>query len=82
MGSGIDSKSEKTMTSQMDKNPEYDGSTNKRFFKKNIKEMSKNSLFDKKNSTGETTDMNVQLFQTIEESRDATQYVKMVEALE
>ena len=44
--------------------------------------MYKNPSLDKKNFTGETTDMNGQLFQTIEESRDATQYVKTVEALE
>ena len=43
--------------------------------------MYKNLLLNK-NFTYETTDMNEQLFQTIKESRDATQYVKSVEALE
>ena len=43
--------------------------------------MYKNLLLNKK-FTCETTDMNEQLFQTIKESRDATQYVKSVEALE
>ena len=37
---------------------------------------------DPKNFSGETTDMNGHLFQTIDESKDATQYVKTVEALE
>ena len=53
----------------------------KQFFKRNNKRATKMSLLDKKNFVGGTLDMNWQLFQTIEESKDATQYVKMVEAL-
>ena len=37
---------------------------------------------DSKNFSGETTEMNIHLFQTIDESKDATQYTKTVEALE
>ena len=37
---------------------------------------------DSKTFVGETTDMNGQLFQSVEESKDATQYVKTLEALE
>ena len=37
---------------------------------------------DSKNFVGETTDMNAQLFQSVEESKDAMQYVKTLEALE
>ena len=36
---------------------------------------------DPKNFLGETTDMNGHLFQTINESKDAIQYVKTVEAV-
>ena len=39
-------------------------------------------LLDPKNFAGETTDMNGHLFQSIDESKDAIQYVKTVEALE
>ena len=39
-------------------------------------------LLDPKNFAGETTDMNWHLFQSIDKSKDATQYVKTVEALE
>ena len=39
-------------------------------------------LLDSKTFTGGTVDMNGQLFQTIKVSKDATQYVKTVEALE
>ena len=54
----------------------------KAFSREMAKRMYKNPSLDKKNFTGETTDMNGQLFQTIEESRDATQYVRTVEVLE
>ena len=81
MLSGIHSKSEKTSTLQTDKSSDDDSTTNKRFFKKNGKLMFKSPSLDKKNFTGETTDMNGQLFQTLEESRDATQYVKTVETI-
>ena len=37
---------------------------------------------DPKNFSGETLDMNGNLFQTIEESRDVIQYIKTIEALE
>ena len=37
---------------------------------------------DPKKIAGETTNMNGHLFQSIDESKDATQYVKTVEALE
>ena len=40
------------------------------------------SMLDSKRFVGETSDMNGQIFQTIEESNDATQYIKTVEALE
>ena len=53
----------------------------RRFFKKNKRNNRMNQL-DSKNFSGETQDMNGNLFQTIEESKDATQYVKTVEALE
>ena len=72
MSSGIDSISEKPTTLQMDKSPEDDSTTNQRFFKKNVKQMSQNPSLDKKDFTGETTNVNGLLFQTIEESRDAT----------
>ena len=51
----------------------------KRYCKSN-----KNGLMslDPKNFSGETTDMNGHLFQTIDESKVATQNVKTVEALE
>ena len=39
-------------------------------------------LLDPKDFSGETTEMNGQLFQSVEESKDATQYVKTLEALE
>ena len=39
-------------------------------------------MLDSKKFVGETSDMNGQIFQTIEESKDATQYIKTVEALE
>ena len=52
-------------------------------FKKNRKTNRIGSIsLDPKNFSGETTDMNGHLFQTIDESKDATQYVKTVEALE
>ena len=37
---------------------------------------------DPENFSGKMTDVNGHLFQTIDESKDATQYVKTVEALE
>ena len=49
-------------------------------FRRNQK---RNSMaIDSKTFVGETTDMNGQLFQSLEESKDATQYVKTLEALE
>ena len=53
----------------------------KRLFRKNNKLTSILILLDFKNFNSETLNMNSQLFQTIEESKDVTQYVKTVEAL-
>ena len=52
-------------------------------FKKNCKTSRIRTIsFDATNFSGETTDMNGHLFQTIDISKEATQYVKTVEALE
>ena len=57
-------------------------SLNKQHPKRNNKRFNKNNTLDSKNFIGETKDMNGQIFQTVEESKDATQYNKTVEALE
>ena len=51
-------------------------------FKKNQKHQNDAAFWDSKTFVGETTEMNGQLFQTVEESKDTTQYIKTPEALE
>ena len=57
----------------VEKEGNADVETNKRFLKKNVKYNYRIVSLDPKTFTGETVDMNGQLFQTIEESKDATQ---------
>ena len=56
------------------------GTFNQQIFKRNKKNVKTQSM-DPKNFSGETGNMNGHLFQTIKESKDATQYVKTVKAL-
>ena len=68
-------------TNTKKEDPENTVRINRRFFKKN-KQSNKLVSLESKNCSEGTTNMNCNLFQTIEESEDATQYVKMVEELE
>ena len=57
------------------------GPTNATSIKNRFRKNQKRQNDDSKTFVGETTEMNGQLFQSIEESKDATQYIKTLEVL-